>query len=84
MSQQYAGTGALKSGFTRTGKRTVGGLLDDGWKSAMRYYLNNFCDGRKQDALDLVSGTFALDKGVKHCRGRTKAKGRIPCRHVHT
>ena len=36
------GTGALKSGFTRTGKRTVGGILDDGYKSVLRYYLNNF------------------------------------------
>lgn len=55
-SLQYAGTGALKSGFTRTGKRTIGGLLDDGVKSAMRYYLNNFRDGQKQDALDLITG----------------------------
>jgi hypothetical protein len=34
--------GALKSGFTRTGKRTLGGLIDDGVKSMGRYYLNNF------------------------------------------
>ena len=40
--RQYAGTGALKSGFTRTGKRTLGGLIDDGVKSMTRYYLNNF------------------------------------------
>jgi hypothetical protein len=40
--RQYAGTGALKSGFTRTGKRTVAGLIDDGVKSMTRYYLNNF------------------------------------------
>ena len=40
--RQYAGTGALKSGFTRTGKRTLGGLIDDGVKSITRYYLNNF------------------------------------------
>eukprot|EP00877_Chromochloris_zofingiensis_P011352 jgi/Chrzof1/6470/Cz18g12080.t1 len=42
ISRQYAGTGALKSGFTRTGKRSVGGLIDDGVKSMARYYLNNF------------------------------------------
>ena len=63
ISRQYAGTGALKSGFTRTGKRTYGGLADDGLKSLTRYYLNNFSDGRKQDALDLVTGTFHIDKG---------------------
>jgi hypothetical protein len=50
------GTGALKSGFTRTGKRTFGGILDDGYKSLARYYLNNFADGKKQDAVDLVTG----------------------------
>jgi len=64
ISRQYAGTGALKSGFTRTGQRTVGGLLDDGWKSAVRYFLNNFHDGRKQDALDLLTGTYSMSKGV--------------------
>jgi hypothetical protein len=42
LCRQYAGTGALKSGFTRTGKRTLGGLIDDGVKSMTRYYLNNF------------------------------------------
>jgi len=60
LSQQYSGTGALKSGFTRTGKRTLSGFIDDGIKSIKRYYLNNFEDGRKQDALDLVSGTFTI------------------------
>lgn len=62
ISNQYAGTGALKSGFTRTGKRTYGGLVDDGIKSLTRYYLNNFSDGRKQDAFDLVTGTYSIDK----------------------
>lgn len=63
ISRQYAGTGALKSGFTRTGKRTYWGILDDGIKSAVRYYVNNFSDGRKQDASDLVTGNYALSKG---------------------
>ena len=65
ISRQYAGTGALKSGFTRTGKRTLGGKLDDGYKSLTRYYLNNFRDGRKQDALDLVTGTYRIEKGAR-------------------
>ncbi|KIY91561.1 Phosphatidylinositide phosphatase SAC1 [Monoraphidium neglectum] len=65
ISRQYAGTGALKSGFTRTGKRTVGGISDDGVKSAVRYYLNNFHDGHKQDALDLISGAYAVKPDVK-------------------
>ena len=62
VSLQYSGTGALKSGFTRTGKRSVGGLIDDGIKSVTRYYLNNFEDGRRQDALDLVSGAFVVGR----------------------
>ena len=57
------GTGALKSGFTRTGKRTVGGILDDGYKSVARYYLNNFQDGKKQDAVDLVTGEGSHSEG---------------------
>lgn len=63
ISRQYAGTGALKSGFTRTGKRTYWGILDDGIKSGVRYYVNNFSDGRKQDASDLVTGNYTLSKG---------------------
>ena len=64
ISRQYAGTGALKSGFTRTGKRTTMGLLDDGAKSMTRYYLNTFQDGQKQDALDLASGNYRVESGA--------------------
>lgn len=67
ISRQYAGTGALKSGFTRTGKRTYWGILDDGVKSGVRYYVNNFSDGRKQDASDLVTGNYTLSKGQAAC-----------------
>ena len=65
ISRQYAGTGALKSGFTRTGRRSLGGLLDDGAKSAVRYLRNNFADGRRQDALDLLTGTYVPSKGAR-------------------
>jgi len=47
-SIQYAGTGALKTDFTRTGKRTKWGMLKDGYNSAIRYYKNNFTDGFRQ------------------------------------
>ncbi|KAL4421843.1 hypothetical protein ABPG77_001325 [Micractinium sp. CCAP 211/92] len=60
VSRQYAGTGAMKSAFTRTGRRDIWGLLDDGAKSLTRYYLNNFEDGHKQDALDLVTGGYRI------------------------
>lgn len=44
----YGGSAALKSDFTRTGKRTRKGLLEDGVKSTMRYIKNNFFDGARQ------------------------------------
>ncbi len=64
ISRQYAGTGALKSGFTRYGKRDTMGLLDDGVKSGVRYYLNNFKDGQKQDAIDFITGNYAITPGA--------------------
>ncbi|KAJ3555857.1 hypothetical protein NP233_g12105 [Leucocoprinus birnbaumii] len=54
----YGGSGALKSDFTRTGKRTRKGLLEDGVKSTMRYIKNNFFDGARQDGFDLVTGQW--------------------------
>lgn len=58
ISLLYSGTGALKTDFTRTGKRTVAGALQDGWNSVRRYILNNMVDGRTQDAWDLVLGRY--------------------------
>jgi len=65
LSQQYAGTGAMKSAFTRTGKRDTAGLIDDGVKSLTRYFLNNFRDGAKQDAIDLVTGACIVSSPRK-------------------
>lgn len=64
IARQYSGTGAMKSKFTRTGKRDLAGLLDDGKKSLTRYFLNNFRDGTKQDALDLVTGAYTVVPGT--------------------
>jgi hypothetical protein len=72
VSRQYAGTGALKSGFTRTGKRTVWGLLDDGAKSCARYWRNNFSDGWKQDSLDLATGAYTV-RADRRVRFRPRA-----------
>jgi hypothetical protein len=52
----YAGTGALKVDFTRTGKRTKKGALDDGKKSLQRYIINNFYDGARKNAIDTFLG----------------------------
>lgn len=56
ISVQYAGTGALKTDYTRTGVRTRFGLLQDGWNAAIRYIKNNFSDGRRTDALHFFVG----------------------------
>lgn len=61
-SVQYAGTGALKTDYTRTGKRTVIGMLKDGYNSAIRYMKNNFQDGFRQDAIDLFLGNYRVQE----------------------
>lgn len=62
ISKQYSGTGALKTDFTRTGKRTAIGAANDGVNSLVRYIKNNFCDGDRQDSLDLFLGKYHVDK----------------------
>lgn len=56
MSILYSGTPALKTDFTRLGKRTVKGSLNDGVNSVKRYFLGNFYDNVTQDKLDLSLG----------------------------
>ncbi|KAK9469434.1 SacI homology domain-containing protein [Lipomyces arxii] len=56
ISKAYSGTGALKTDFTRTGKRTKQGALKDLMNSIERYARNNFFDGPRQDAYDLFLG----------------------------
>ncbi|XP_012271455.1 phosphatidylinositide phosphatase SAC1 [Orussus abietinus] len=63
VSIQYSGTGALKTDFTRTGKRTKLGALKDGVNSATRYYKNNFADGYRQDSLELFLGRYVVQDG---------------------
>ncbi|EOA25320.1 hypothetical protein CARUB_v10018637mg [Capsella rubella] len=60
ISIQYSGTPALKGDFVRYGHRTAHGVLKDGWSSLVRYYLNNFADGTKQDAIDLLQGHYIV------------------------
>jgi hypothetical protein len=65
LSKIYAGTGALKSSFTRTGKTSqsgvlksgkmsFGGLMSDVRKSAARLYINNFVDSGRQNTIDIL------------------------------
>jgi hypothetical protein len=59
LSKIYAGTGALKSSFTRTGKMSLAGALADARKSATRLYVNNFTDKARQKTIDLLLGRLA-------------------------
>lgn len=56
LSRIYAGTGALKSSFTRGGKMTLAGALADVRKSATRLYVNNFADKGRQQTIDMLLG----------------------------
>ncbi|KAM3164744.1 SAC domain-containing protein [Lachancea thermotolerans] len=58
VSFSYSGTGALKTDFTRTGKRTRKGAFADFMNSVSRYYQNNLSDGPRQDSFDLFHGNF--------------------------
>ena len=58
VSKSYSGTGALKTDFTRTGKRTRAGALQDLRNSITRYLRNNFMDGPRQDGFDVFLGTY--------------------------
>lgn len=59
LSKIYAGTGALKSSFTRHGKMSLAGALADARKSATRLYVNNFTDKARQKTIDLLLGRLA-------------------------
>ena len=55
MSYLYTGTPALKTDFTRTGKRTHQGAINDGINSLTRYYINNFTDDYYVDCLNIAT-----------------------------
>ena len=46
LAMAYVGTPALKTDFTRTGKRTVRGAAMDGWHSFHRYFLGKSWSSR--------------------------------------
>ena len=65
MSYLYTGTPALKTDFTRTGRRTYRGAIDDGINSVTRYYINNFTDGYFVDCLDFLTQRLTVDNELK-------------------
>lgn len=56
MSKLYARTNAQKTDFTRTGKRSMLGAVNDGYSGIMRYFNGNFTDAFIQDCYDLLLG----------------------------
>lgn len=60
ISRAYAGTSALKGDFTRTGKRDIGGLLNDGVNSLTRLYSATFSDWFCQAVIDFMLGYRTL------------------------
>ncbi|CAK9323369.1 unnamed protein product [Citrullus colocynthis] len=62
ISLEYAGTHALKGDLVRYGKQTFSGVIKDGMSAITRYYLNNFHDGVRQDAIDLICGHYSINK----------------------
>ena len=65
LSLIYAGTGALKSSFTRHGKMSFAGALADARKSATRLYVNNFADKGRQETIDLLLGRLVGQTSVE-------------------
>lgn len=60
ISRCYAGTSALKGDYTRTGKRDLGGLLNDGINSLARMYTSTFSDWFCQAVIDYMLGFRTL------------------------
>jgi len=65
----YTGTPALKTDFTRTGKRSRQGEFQDAKNSIKRYYIGNFTDGYNVDCLEVC--TRKLRPGVTPIRARS-------------
>ena len=64
ISLAYSGTGAMKSDFVRTGKRSLFGALNDGVLTTKRLFINNFRDGYNQDCHDYFLGNLNPKKEV--------------------
>jgi hypothetical protein len=60
ISLLYSGTPALKTDFTRLGKRTWKGMMDDSRNSITRYFINNFLDYETQNKYDMLTGVISI------------------------
>lgn len=64
ISLLYAGTGALKSSYSKNSKRTIFSMFDDMAKSAQRFLINNFQDKDRQQLIDLVLGKYPTQNKI--------------------
>ena len=71
ISQQYAGTSALKGDFTRTGERNLAGIMKDMKASASRYYLR-FKDSYRQMAIDVLQGVKLSEEDMLNITGQSR------------
>lgn len=76
LSNFYAGSGALKTDFTRTGKRSKVGMVQDGVRALLRYVYQNFLDGVRQDGIDLFLGVVKMPGGG-HATAAAKGQAAI-------
>ncbi|GAA5885405.1 hypothetical protein JCM6882_009606 [Rhodosporidiobolus microsporus] len=65
LSRIYVGTGAINTSFTRTGKKSLAGMLSDATKSVSRVYQQQFVDNGKQKAIDALLGNLATSRKVR-------------------
>lgn len=65
LSQNYAGTNALKTSYTRSGKMGIAGALADVTKSVGRLYINNFVDKGRQHTMDILLGRMEWQIAVE-------------------
>ena len=56
ISMHYAGTGSVISEVTKKGTKDFMGMLDHASKTITRFYVNNFEDQVKQEAIDMLLG----------------------------
>ncbi|KWU46417.1 DNase I-like protein [Rhodotorula sp. JG-1b] len=65
LSKIYVGTGAINTSFTRTGKKSLAGLLSDASKSVNRVFQQQLFDSGKQKAIDALLGNLATSRRVR-------------------
>ncbi|GAA5938180.1 hypothetical protein JCM3775_002909 [Rhodotorula graminis] len=65
LSKIYVGTGAINTSFTRSGKKSLAGLLSDASKSVNRVFQQQLFDTGKQRAIDALLGNLATSRKVR-------------------